>query len=192
MIRRSFRIGLWLGLLAGAGIAVSKIFRSKSDHSTAPPAWPPLEAAIPTPSPVPVAEPQIEPVVAAEEPGLILIGDEPLQEPEPEPVSKPVAKKPATKVAAPPKPAKPAAAAVAKPAPAKPAASAKKVAVKKKLAPWVDPTGTVCPKTHPVKGKLSSMIFQVPGNFAYDRTTPDRCYKSVDAAEDDGLRAAKR
>ncbi len=36
------------------------------------------------------------------------------------------------------------------------------------------------------------MIFQVPGNFAYDRTTPDRCYKSVDAAEDDGLRAAKR
>jgi hypothetical protein len=126
-----------------------------------------------------VAEPEVEPVVAAEEPGLVLIGDEPLQErePEPAPVSKPVGKKPAEKAAAPAK---------------KAATPAKKVAVKKKLPPWVDPKGTICPQTHPVKGKLSSMIFQVPGNFAYERTTPDRCYKSADEAEDDGLRAAKR
>jgi hypothetical protein len=135
-----------------------------------------------------VAEPEVEPVVATEEPGLVLIGDEPLQEreqePEPAPVSKPVAKKPAEKAAAPAKKA-------ATPA-KKAAAPAKKVAVKNKLPPWVDPKGTICPQTHPVKGKLSSMIFQVPGNFAYERTTPDRCYKSADEAEDDGLRAAKR
>jgi hypothetical protein len=87
---------------------------------------------------------------------------------------------------------------VTKAAPPKSAASAdarttKKMVVKKKtLAPWVDPEGRVCPHTHPVKGKLSSMIFQVPGNFAYERTTPDRCYQSADAAEEDGLRAAKR
>jgi hypothetical protein len=136
-----------------------------------------LEAAIPTPSPVRVPEPEVEPVVVAEEPGLVLIGDEPLQEPVPAPVSKPVAKTPAKKVAAPAK---------------KPAAAKKAAAPKKKLPPWVDPKGTVCPKTHPVKGKLSSMIFQVPGNFAYERTTPDRCYKTADEAEDDGLRAAKR
>ena len=164
MIRRSFRFGLWLGLLAGIGIAVAKIFRPKPEPSSLPNGWPPLEAAIPTPTPVRVPAPEIEPVVTAEEPGLILIGDEPLQAPEPAPVSKPAAKKPAKKAAAP----------------------------KKKLPPWIDPTGTVCPKTHPVKGKLSSMIFQVPGNFAYERTTPDRCYKSPDDAEEDGLRAAKR
>jgi len=186
VIRRSFRIGLWLGLLAGIGFALAKIFRPKPEPSPIPArqtAWPPLEAAIPTPSPVPVPEPEVEPVVVAEEPGLVLIGDEPLQAPEPAPVTKPVAKKPATKAPAPAKAAAPA---------KKAAAPVKKVAIKKKLPPWVDPKGTVCPKTHPVKGKLSSMIFQVPGNFAYERTTPDRCYKSADEAEDDGLRAAKR
>ena len=164
MLRRSFRFGLWLGLLVGIGFALSKIFRPKPEASSSSPSWPPLEAAIPTPTPVPVPAPAIEPVVAAEEPGLVLIGDEPLQAPEPAPVTKPAAKKPAKKAAAP----------------------------KKTLPPWVDPEGTICPKTHPVKGKLSSMIFQVPGNFAYERTTPDRCYKSPDDAEEDGLRAAKR
>jgi hypothetical protein len=195
VIRRSFRIGLWLGLLAGIGVALSKILRSKPEPLPSPRDWPPLEAPIPTPTPVAVAEPEIEPVVAAEEPGLVLIGDEPLQEPEPEPVSKPAAKKPAEPMPATPKPAAKKAAAkppVAK-EPAKPAAApAKKVAVKKRLPAWVGPSGTICPKTHPVKGKLSSNIYQVPGNFAYERTTPDRCYKSTDAAEDDGLRAAKR
>src|SRR5688500_18973981 len=86
VIRRSFRFGLWLGLFAGLGFAPVKIFRPKPEASSTPQAWPPLEAAIPTPSPVPVAEPESEPVVPAEEPGLVLIGDEPLQEPEPAPV----------------------------------------------------------------------------------------------------------
>ena len=31
-----------------------------------------------------------------------------------------------------------------------------------------------------------------PGQLNYDRTTPDRCYVSAEAAEADGLRAAKR
>jgi hypothetical protein len=155
---------LWLGLLVGIGFALSKIFRPKPETSSPSHGWPPLEAAIPTPTPISVPEPEIEPTVAAEEPGLVLIGDEPLQEPEPAPVAKPVAKKPAAKAAAP----------------------------KKKLAPWIDPEGRICPETHPVKAKLSSMIFQVPGNFAYERTTPDRCYESPGAAEKDGLRAAKR
>jgi len=180
VLRRSFRIGLWLGLLAGLGFALTKILRPKPERAplgASHSSWPPLEAPIATPSPVAVPEPEVEPVVVAEEPGLVLIGDEPLQEPEPAPVTKPVAKKPAKKAAAPKKAATPKAAAPA---------------AKKTLPPWVDPTGTICPQTHPVKGKLSSMIFQVPGNFAYERTTPDRCYKSPDDAEDDGLRAAKR
>ena len=48
-----------------------------------------------------------------------------------------------------------------------------------------------CPDTHPVKAKLASGIYHVPGSGNYDRTKPDRCYVSADAAEADGLRAAK-
>jgi hypothetical protein len=43
-----------------------------------------------------------------------------------------------------------------------------------------------------VKAKLSSGIFHVPGGANYARTQADRCYVSADAAETDGLRAAKR
>jgi hypothetical protein len=60
-------------------------------------------------------------------------------------------------------------------------------------APWLDPLPDgSCPVTHPVKGKLSSKIFHVPGGLAYDRTTPDRCYRDAATAEADGFRAAKR
>jgi micrococcal nuclease len=145
MIRRSFRIGLWLGLLAGIAFALSKILRPKAESSAIIDLGSPGASLGPTPEPIQIPEP------------------EPAPAPTPAPVKKAVAKKPAAKKAAP-----------------------------KKLAPWVDPDGKICPQTHPVKGKLSSMIFQAPGNFAYDRTTPDRCYESPLAAEADGLRAAKR
>jgi hypothetical protein len=57
---------------------------------------------------------------------------------------------------------------------------------------WVDGNGDTCPASHPVKGKLKSGIFHVPGGSSYDRTTPDRCYVDARAAEADGLRPAKR
>ncbi|MFI5046140.1 MAG: hypothetical protein ACHQIG_03675 [Acidimicrobiia bacterium] len=56
---------------------------------------------------------------------------------------------------------------------------------------WVEPDDATCPATHPVKAKLSSGIFHLPGGANYDRTRPDRCYASSAAAEADGLRAAK-
>lgn len=59
-------------------------------------------------------------------------------------------------------------------------------------AAWVEPTGDTCPASHPVKGKLSSKIFHVPGGQSYDRTHPDRCYRDSAAAEADGLRQAAR
>lgn len=58
--------------------------------------------------------------------------------------------------------------------------------------PWVEPVDGACPTTHPVKGKLSSRIFHVPGGFSYTRTNPDRCYLDASAAEADGLRPSKR
>ncbi len=57
---------------------------------------------------------------------------------------------------------------------------------------WTAPTDGGCPPSHPVKAKLASGIYHVPGGQSYDRTTPDRCYVDAAAAERDGLRAAKR
>lgn len=58
--------------------------------------------------------------------------------------------------------------------------------------PWVEPDGAACPTTHPVKVKLSSGIFHVPGGMNYERTRADRCYANSEAAEADGFRPAKR
>jgi hypothetical protein len=58
--------------------------------------------------------------------------------------------------------------------------------------PWVEPTESgACPANHPVKAKLSSGIFHLPGGANYTRTQPDRCYLSAEAAAADGLRASK-
>ncbi len=61
------------------------------------------------------------------------------------------------------------------------------------VAAFVDPGADgACPLTHPVKAKLASGIYHVPGGGNYDRTKPDRCYTTAEAAEADGLRPAKR
>ena len=57
---------------------------------------------------------------------------------------------------------------------------------------WVEPNDGACPTSHPVKAKLTSGIFHVPGGANYERTQPDRCYATPEAAETDGLRPAKR
>ena len=56
----------------------------------------------------------------------------------------------------------------------------------------MEPDGDVCPTSHPVKAKLSSKIFHLPGMLNYDRTKPDRCYVNGPAAKADGLRESKR
>jgi hypothetical protein len=83
------------------------------------------------------------------------------------------------------------------PTPAKKAAPTKKAAAAKKAAapkppPWVAPVDGECPPSHPIKAKMSSGIYHVPGGFNYARTRPDRCYRDTEAAEADGLRPSKR
>ena len=56
---------------------------------------------------------------------------------------------------------------------------------------WIQPDDGTCPGSHPVKAKLSSGIFHVAGGASYERTQADRCYRTSDDAEADGLRAAK-
>jgi hypothetical protein len=57
---------------------------------------------------------------------------------------------------------------------------------------WVAPIDGGCPPGYPIKAKLGSRIFHQPGGLSYERTRPDRCYPSAEAAEADGFRAAKR
>ena len=58
---------------------------------------------------------------------------------------------------------------------------------------WVVPNGTAeVLVTHPVKVKLASRVYRVPGMPMYDRTVADRCYATVDAAEADGFNRAAR
>jgi len=58
---------------------------------------------------------------------------------------------------------------------------------------WVesDPDGS-CPEGFPVKLKLASGIYHVPGGLSYERTKPDRCYTDAAAAERDGFRQSRR
>ena len=58
---------------------------------------------------------------------------------------------------------------------------------------WVAPLdGGACPSSHPVKAKLRSRVFHLPGMAAYGRTGADRCYATPEAAEADGFRCASR
>jgi hypothetical protein len=58
-------------------------------------------------------------------------------------------------------------------------------------APWVQAVDGTCPVTHPVKVKVTSGIYHLPGSRFYTRTRPERCYIDAAAAEADGYRAAK-
>ncbi len=60
-------------------------------------------------------------------------------------------------------------------------------------ASWAAPGQSgACPEGHLVKVKLSSRLYHLPGMAAYARTTPDRCYPTAEAAEEDGFTRAKR
>jgi hypothetical protein len=60
-------------------------------------------------------------------------------------------------------------------------------------ATWVEPNEAGgAPETHPVKAKVKSRIYHLPGTAAYNRTRPDRCYVSAEAAEADGFVRSKR
>ena len=212
MMRRSLWLGLRLGLLLGIGFAVFKTVQSRRTlkEPATPPPWEPLtprEAPKPPPRPEPVAE---NPPTWQEVPTQVA-------EPEPAPAPPPVFEKPAPAPAPAPAPVEEPVEEAAIPsvpdpgldvpvAPVRKVAKAAKKAAKKvakKAAaakkavaappqPWVDPDGGVCPPSHPVKGKLASRLFHLPGMFAYDRTKADRCYLDAAAAEADGLTRAKR
>lgn len=169
MIRRALRIALRVGLLLGITFAVVKTVQARRASSSGAPAepWEPLVAPRPVDE---VGEPIIEPP------------SPPQGAPTEATAAAPAAKKAAKATKA----TKAAKKAVAKAAKAKATATAGGGQV------WVEPVGGVCPPSHPVKAKLSSLIYHLPGMVAYDRTRANRCYPDRQAAEADGFVRAKR
>jgi hypothetical protein len=201
MVRRSFRIGLRLGLLFGVAFALVKTVQSRRTAAAVPPPAP-WEPIVDTPRPAapareaePVPVPEVPVPTAVDEPLVDEVG-EPIMEPAPAVDHDPaldIVPEPPAEVSAPVKKV------AAKKLPAaKKAAAPRKAAAKKATkaevptAAFVDPEGGVCPTSHPVKAKLASRLFHLPGMFAYDRTRADRCYRDADAAVADGFVQAKR
>lgn len=179
MMRRSFRLGLRLGLLAGILIAVAKVVQSR--RSTREEPWAPADSGG-------ASWPPIQPQPVAPEPPAATVTERipPVKRAAPDvsPASG-VSEAPVTGVT-------PMAPVKATPAPAK---RVRKASAKRAPRPrqrWVEPTDGACPETHPVKAKLSSMLYHLPGMAFYNRTRPDRCYGDAASAEADGFIRAKR
>jgi len=48
-----------------------------------------------------------------------------------------------------------------------------------------------CPSWAPIKGNASSGIYHVPGGGSYDKTNPEECFSTEQAAVDAGYRKAR-
>lgn len=70
-------------------------------------------------------------------------------------------------------------------------APGQELAMEQDLPDSVPADGTsVCPIEYPIKGNGRSGIYHPPGAFAYERTVPSICFRTAEAAERAGFRAA--
>jgi len=163
VFRRLIRFVLASAALGGAGFAVFKVVQSRKSGGAGMPSGD--ESIMPTRSEAPLVQPSLME-------GLDLRKTATAESDDRANGSAPLrAETPAVEVSTPPL-------AEAAPGPG---------------AGWVEPEADgACPDGYPIKAKLASGIFHVPGMLAYDRTTPDRCYRDEASAEADGLRKAKR
>lgn len=165
------RLGVKTGLLVAVLLAVMKLVQSRRNNPeddwapAGPESWPPAQDPVAVEPPAPVVTRPTPPVKKATA----------VQKVAPAKKRAAVAKKAATTKRAP---------GVKKAAPAAPPTTGR--------ITWVEPTGRICPPSHPVKAKLSSRIFHLPGMAAYNRTIPDRCYEDEASAVDDGFIRSKR
>jgi hypothetical protein len=166
-MRRWLRTGLFLGFLAAAVALALKIVQGRRQELSPaePPSWPPLSSPESS-EPVQVGVTAAEPAGGGNGSGrapTAPFGPPPSSE---QPAATPPAEEPQPPVAEP---------------------------EVESLPDWVEPEEGAYPSTHPVKVKLSSGLFHLPGMAAYNRTTkPDRCYRDEEAAKRDGFTRAKR
>jgi len=211
VVRKSLRLVVRMGLLFALVMILARVVQARRRDDdwggTGATGWPPLQPDPVVPPPTPVDPPPVVPDPAPVVPDPV------------PPVPDPAPEWPPVQAEAPP-PVAPArlvperAAPVVKRARA-PKAVAKKVAPAalpaaeeasderssrtagrrrrpRSVEPWVEPVGPACPPSHPVKAKLTSRLFHLPGMAAYARTRPDRCYADAGSAETDGFTRAKR
>ena len=176
MIRRTVRVVAALGVLGGLGFALAKLVQGRRSNQPRLPSGD--EQVVPKRSETPLVEPKMLHSVTRKVTDPV----------DPEPDEAP----PAPRLIGAQAPPAASAARTASPAAQAEVEAGAGAGARPGPQPWVDPDGAICPSSHPVKAKLASGIFHLPGMTAYERTTPDRCYPSEEAAEADGLRKAKR
>ncbi len=196
MLRRLLTVGAKLGLLLGVlAVAVQALQRRSGARGrpSAPPPWPPLDVDGEHQRPPVAAPATAEFSLPATEEEVVEAARATEQEAsELQRRLATAAPEAAVRTEAPPGPVPPlsplpppiqmpAPAPVMSPEPPEPADST-----------WVEPDDGACPGSHPVKAKLRSRVFHLPGMAHYDRTNADRCYRDGAAAEGDGFRQAKR
>lgn len=187
MVRRS----LWLVLLAAAGGTGYSWWRDRNEADTlAPPEWPPLPASSGT------ATEQADPATPATG-----ASSTSAKSPAPEKPAKLV--KPAASQESPATSTQPPSASTASTGSSGSGTATSSFVNALVDAPearssdgsiggWVDALDNgSCPVSHPIKANDNSGIFHVPDGRFYDRTKPERCYTSDDAAIADGYRRAK-
>jgi pyruvate/2-oxoglutarate dehydrogenase complex dihydrolipoamide acyltransferase (E2) component len=194
MLRRLGKVFL-LGVLVGLAVALVRALTRGPDADALPSAPigrslspPPRPEPVASPGPAADAEPEAEPEPvadpgrgAAEPEGRVLVGDTfvAVEEPDPEPDTTDDGERILRGESF----------VAVEPAPPHGIEAAPPHAVD---TTWVSPIDGECPPGYPVKAKLGSRIYHRPGGLSYERTRPDRCYPSPEAAEADGFRAAKR
>ena len=174
-VRRWFRLGLRLGVVAAVVAVVVRVVQSRRRDAEpfGSPTWPPVETT-PSPAAAPALAAdavtplsakltEVAPAAAPLDTTSAPTADPPTEVTDPGPLPFPTEEQGAGHPAAP------------------------EPAVR-----WVEPTDGVCPSSPPVKAKLSSGLFHLPGMAAYKRTRADRCYPDAESAAEDGLTRAKR
>ncbi|MHB8293983.1 MAG: sunset domain-containing protein [Acidimicrobiales bacterium] len=187
MIKRLLRLGIRLAAMVGIGLAAAKLadLRRQALYGS---------FAGPQPSTPSLSADSFPPVPSKPQPAAghggdgapPAVPDDPPAVPDAPPAVPDAEVAPLSPA---PEPAEPAAPEPAAPEPAAPAAAPR---APRPIRPWVVPDGSSCPASHPVKAKMSSKTYHLPGMSAYDRTKPDRCYLNAEAAEADGLHRASR
>jgi hypothetical protein len=184
VLRRLLRIGL----LAGVGVGIAKVVKSRKTPDPWADSWVSTGApgaTRPSPAPVPPAAPK--------DPGGADLATPPAASPAPPAPDAATEKGDGDGESTDEDSGEPAPKATTRSTKASNTGPARKSPTGKAEDPpderlWVAANEGVCPQSHPIKAKLASKIFHTPASRNYSHTKADRCYPDEASAQADGLR----